>query len=280
MNLKKLLSKILISIAAVVCILILASACSKKEKSNSIVAKVNDSILTEDDLNVALSQERNSGKYREEYIQNWIEKEVLSQQASKKGIQDDAQFKFIADQNKKELTVAMFINKILDENNIEITDDEIKSYFESNKEDFRLTDNAYLLNRIYFNNFDKAVQFRNNVLNTDWNRALNVFNSEQSLVESSLQKLYFQYQIQPITLLRIVNNLEDSETSIILETEPMKYAIVQLISKYDNNSIPPIEVIKERVKERLTIIKKKEFLKNYIDKLIAEHNTEVVRYSE
>ncbi len=280
MNLKKLLSKILISIAAVVCFLFLAAACSKKEKSNSIVAKVNDSILTEDDLNVALSQERNSGKYREEYIQNWIEKEVLSQQASKKGIQDDAQFKFIADQNKKELTVAMFINKILDENNIEITDDEIKSYFESNKEDFRLTDNAYLLNRIYFNNFDKAVQFRNNVLNTDWNRALNVFNSEQSLVESSLQKLYFQYQIQPITLLRIVNNLEDSETSIILETEPMKYAIVQLISKYDNNSIPPIEVIKERVKERLTIIKKKEFLKNYIDKLIAEHNTEVVRYSE
>jgi hypothetical protein len=280
MNLKKRLSKIVISTAALVCLLFLAAACSKKEKSNSIVAKVNDTILTEDDLNVALSQERNSGKYREEYIQNWIEREVLSQQASKKGIQDDAQFKFIADQNKKELTVAMFINKILDENNIEITDDEIKSYYESNKEDFRLPDNAYLLNRIYFNNFDKAILFRNNVLNTDWNRALNVFNGEQSLVESSLQKLYFQYQIQPITLLRIVNNLQDGETSIILETEPMKYAVVQLISKYDSNSIPPIEVIKDRVKERLTIIKKKEYLKNYIDKLIAEHNTEVVRYSE
>ena len=279
MNLKRHSSKIKV-VTAIAIFFFIAAGCSKKERPSSLVAKVNDAVLTEDDLNYALTQDRNKGKYREEYIQNWIEKEVLFQQAFKKGIADDAQFKFIADLNKKELAVAMFINKIQDENNFEVSDDEIKNYYNNNKEDFRLTDNAFVLNEIYFNNFDKAVQFRNNVLNNDWNRALNIFNGEQSILESNLQKLYYQYQVQPITLLRVVNNMEAGETGIVIETEPMKYALVQLIAKYDNNSIPPIELVKDKIKNRLIIIKQNEFLKNYINKLIAEHNTEVVRYSE
>lgn len=278
-RLRKLSSKITISLAVLLCLL-LTIACSKKEKSNLLVAKVNDAVLTVDDLNIALSQNRNNGKYREEYIQSWIEKEVLSQQAAKKGVQDEREFKFISELNKKELAVAMFINKILDENKIEITDDEIKDYYDNNKEDFRLSENAFVLNKILFNDFDKAVQFRNNVLNSDWDKALNVFNGEQSIVESSVQKLYCQYQVQPVSLLRIVNNMDIGETSIVFETEPMKYAVVQMISKYDSNSVPSIDIIREKIKERLAAIKQKEFLKNYIDKLISEHNTEVVRYSE
>jgi hypothetical protein len=278
-NLRKHSSKIFF-LAALVCFLFIAAGCSKKEKSASIVAKVNDAVLTEDDLNIALSQDRNKGKFREEYVQNWIEKEVLFQQASKKGIQDESQFKFMADLNKKELAVALFISKIMDENNVDISDNDIRNYYENNKEDFRLNDNVFVMNEIYFNDFDKAVQFRNDVLNNDWNRALNIFNGDKSIVEVSPQNLYYQYQIQPITLLRVVNNMEVGETSIVLETEPSKYALVQLITKYDNNSIPPFEVIKDKIKDRLLIIKKKDFLKNYIDKLIAEHNTEVVRYSE
>ena len=40
------------------------------------------------------------------------------------------------------------------------------------------------------------------------------------------------------------------------------------------------EESKNKMRERLIMILKKEFLKKYIDKLIEEHNTEVMRYSE
>jgi len=259
---------------------LLAVSCSKEEKSAKNIAKVNNAVLTEDDLKNALSEERNSGKYRDEYIHEWIETEILFQQAEKEGLLKEKNFNSILEQSKKELASAIFINKILSDNNIQATEEEIKKYFEEKKEDFKLADNLYQLNIINFNNFDKAVQFRNTLIETDWNRALNIYRGEQSIIGSSSKVLLYKYQIEPLTLLRVISNLDENEISIVFETEPMKFTIVQLIQMVGKDVIPPFEIIKEEAKERLLVVKKKEFLKEYIDKLIADHNLEIVRYSE
>ena len=69
----------------IIAILFFAS-CSENKKNPKSVVKVNNSVLTEEDLDSALSDKRVSGKYREEYIQSWIETEVLFQKAEEEGI--------------------------------------------------------------------------------------------------------------------------------------------------------------------------------------------------
>jgi len=66
----------------------------------------------------------------------------------------------------------------------------------------------------------------------------------------------------------------------VMETEPGKFAVVQLIDRLNRDIIPPLSVVREEVKARSSVIKKREIIKKYIDKLIADHNLEIKRYSE
>ena len=254
--------------------------CSKEEKPLKYVAKVNKSVLTEDDVKSALLEEHNKGIYREEYINNWIQTEILYQEAADKGLLNDKEFKSLLERSKKELASALFIKKLMDEEKIEPTDDEIKEYFNNNKDDFKLADDVYKINEIQFNNYNKAIEFRNSLLETDWDRTLSQYHTSQSIIELLPQKLLLKYQIQPITLLRVITTLDINEVSVVLETEPMKFTVVQLLEKFSKDLIPPFDMVKNEVKERLSIIKKNQFTKEHIDKLIADHNLEIERYSE
>ena len=254
--------------------------CSKKEKPAKYVAKVNKSVLTEEDVNLALADERYKNLYREEFINSWIKTEVLFQEAADKGILNEREYKSLYERSKKELAAALFIQKIMTEKSIEPTDDEIIQYYNQNKDDFKFIDDAYKINQIQFNNYDIAVQFRNALIENEWDRAFNKFRNEKSIVEYSQNKLLFKYQIQPVSLTRIIPNMALNEISVVIETEPMKYSVVQLIDKYVKDTIPHLELVKEDVKKRLAIVKKNQYLKEYIDKLIADHNSEIVRYSE
>jgi hypothetical protein len=136
------------------------------------------------------------------------------------------------------------------------------------------------VNIIYFNDFDKAVQFRNIVIDANWNSSLNKYRMESSIISNATSQLLYKYQIQPLSLLRTVNNLQKDEVSLVIETEPSKFALVQLIEKLGKDSIPSFDDAREEVKERVTMIRRKEFLRTYIDKLITEHNLDIKRYSE
>jgi len=280
MNLPKLLSKQIKYCIWFFLLLAGLTSCSQEGKSNKYVAKMNNEILTEEQLDTALSKEQNKGKLREEYIHNWIETEILFQESQKKGITDDKQFNSLLERSKKELAVALLLKKISEENKIELSSEEISMYFEGNKDEFKLEDDVYLLNIIKIGNFEKAVEFRNKLMESDWNKAKNSFKNDPTVLTIDEMRYYCRHQLQPVTLLRAVNNLDENEVSIVIETEPSKYSVVQMITKYNAYSIPPLDVVKDEVTSRLRAIKKRDFLKDYIDKLITDHNPEIVRYSE
>ena len=93
------------------------------------MVKVNNSVLTEEDLDSALSDKRVSGKYREEYIQSWIETEVLFQKAEEEGITDNFEFKSIVENSRKKLAASMLLQKLAAENTISPTTDELKKFY-------------------------------------------------------------------------------------------------------------------------------------------------------
>jgi len=270
-----------ISFALVLSLLFLEnSGCSKPEKQEKFVAKVNDAVLTEDQISSALNDEDNKGKYRSEFINDWIENEILFQEAEKAGVLKENKFNSLVEKSKRHLAASLFIEKLLGENKIEVTDDEISKYYDAHKNEFKLPDDAYKINIVNFSDFDKAVKFRKAWMETGWDKALNAYRTEKSIISSEPSKLIYKFQVQPLALLRIITNLQPSEVSIVVETEPLKFAIVQLIEKLDKDTVPALESVKDDVAERLMMAKRREFVRSYIDKLISDHNLEIVRYSE
>lgn len=256
------------------------AGCSKEEKSDKYVAKVNESVLTEEQIKMGLSENQNKGKYRSEFINSWIQNEILFQEAQKEGITNEKEFNTVLDRSKKELAAVFLINKILADNSVDVKDDEVIKYYDESKNDLRLDDDAYRLNIAQLNNFDKAVQFRNKLIETDWVRALNSIQKDQSVTSSESAVLRYKHQIEPISLLKQLDDMQPSEVSPVLQTGQSNYTVVQVVDKLYKGAIPPLEYVQNEIKERLLIIKRREFVKNYIDKLISDHNLEIVRYSE
>lgn len=256
------------------------AGCSKEEKSVKYVAKVNKSILTEEQVQMGLSEEQNKDKYRSEFINAWIQNEVLFHEAQKEGITNGKEFNTILERSKKELAAAFLINKILADNKVDVNTEEVTKYYDESKNDLKLGDDAYRLNIAHFNNFDKAVQFRNRLIESDWNRTLISFQKEPAVTASESAVLRYRYQVQPLNLLKQLSDMQPNEVSTVLQIGQSDYTVFQLIDKFDKDSIPPLEFVKDEIKNRLLVIKRKEFVKNYIDKLVSDHNLEIVRYSE
>ncbi len=254
--------------------------CSKEEKDTKGVVQVNRAVLTEKDLDSALSDRKNQGRYREEYIQNWIETEVLYQEAVKNGILDDKNYQSIIEQSKKRLAASMFLDRELSENKIDPTNDELLKYFEDYSQDFRLNNDAYEVNIAVFNNFDKAVKFRSILMESDWNKSINAFRSDPSLIRESENNIVNSSILSPVSLSKVVSNLEVNEISLVVETEPSKFSVVQLLDKFSKGVIPPFNAVRNEVKEQYLVLKRKDFIRNFIDKLVEDHNIEIKRYSE
>lgn len=256
----------------------LAVACSEEQKSEKIVVKVNEAVLTKNMLDSALSAKANSAKLKDEFINDWIETEVLYQEAVKDGVLDEDEFVTLLNRSKKELASTLYIKKLLEENEQTPDDDEVAKYFNDYKNDFLLKDDLFKLNFMRTADFDKAVQARNRIIESSWDKAKDFFRTDSTLTFSS-ENLY-RDELQSAILLRVVNSLMVNETSIVMEIEPGFFSVIQLAAKYPSDSIAPYEIEKENAKKRLLILKQKEFVKEHIKKLVAEHNLEIERYTE
>lgn len=271
--------RIKINLFIIICLLAFVG-CSSEKKSSEHIVKVGDSVLTEETLDKSLGEFQNQAKLREEFINDWIEKEVFFQEARNNGILDSEEFNRIIEKSKKELAAALLIRNYLDENKYEPTVDELKNFYERFKQDFTFVEDSYKINRAYFNNIDAAIRFRKLLIESDWKKTLISFKGDESLIKEESDILIPAHKFETITQYKAVSNLLPSEVSIVLQEEPSKFAVVQLIEKFDKGSLPVYEMITDVVKERFMIFKNKELVRNYLNKLIEEHNIDIKRYNE
>jgi len=276
MNLKK-LSKNSLLVPFLISLIFLS--CSKEEKNEKNIAKVNDAVLTEDMLNAMMNDSKNKAKLKDEIINQWIEDEVLFQEAEKEGITNEKEFQKILERSKKNLAISFLIKKYLDKNEIQIKDEELKKYYDENKNEFVLNDELYYLRIARFENYESAIEFRKKLIETNWNIANNYIKTKTDKYQTK-EDLIYKKDLQPIQVVRIVNTMEINEISSIIDISSNEFIIINLMNKYSENTIPPFEAVKNLVKEKLTILKQKELIHNYLTELLSEHNLEIERFSE
>jgi hypothetical protein len=213
--------------------------------------------------------------YRSEIIRNWVRREVLYQAALEEGILDDAEFKRLLENSKKELAASLMLNKYFSEESLIFEPKDVEAFYRENRETFRLSADSYLFNLVIFNDEDKAILFRNTAVESDWNKALNVFKGDRSIVKDEMKILRYEQDIQPSVLLKILKELYQQEISIILPDEAGNFLAAQLVEKFDKGTIPPFETIKEKVENRFTAEKKQQLLDNYLKELYSDNEIEI-----
>ncbi|MEW6003051.1 MAG: peptidylprolyl isomerase [Nitrospirota bacterium] len=124
-------------------IIVLFFACAKKqEQKGEYLAKVGNVEITKADFESEFKSlpdfaqkmfEGNAGK--EKFLDELIKKEILYQEALKKGLDKDPEYLRKVENFKKISLIGLLLEKEI-ESKAKVTDQDIKNYYEKNKEDF------------------------------------------------------------------------------------------------------------------------------------------------
>lgn len=249
--------------------------CGEKKRNQEAIASVNDSYLYESDINVFADSANSPAFNKDEYIRNWINTELLYQDAVKNGITDEASFKSLIEKSRKELAKSIWLNRFLDEKVIVPSQKELEEYYHEFIDIFKVLIDTYYFNSAVFNNEDKAIQFRTALMESDWNKSTKTILKDTSVVEINTDYLLSIYKIISGNLSRVIKEMIPGEISLVIPLENGSYAVVQLIDRFEKNQIPPFKAIIELVKQSAIEKKKKDFLDEYLNKLYSENEIEI-----
>ncbi len=125
----------------------------KPAAGEKIAARVNDSVLLEKDVDSAVADFFGGlsadGKKRE-YIEQWVESELLYQKALEEGLQEDKEIQKKVDRFRHVLLEQEVLKKYLDDE-VVVTDDEIQAYYGANRAIFMRNEDEYRVKKISFN---------------------------------------------------------------------------------------------------------------------------------
>lgn len=262
-------------IIALFCVFSIISGCSKEKGNKNFIARVNKEYLTQEEFNALANGESENNFYRAEIIRNWIKQEVLYQEAEKKGVLKEDDFNALLQNEKRELAVSFLIRKYYETNKPKYEQKDIEDYYNKHQSEFQLFYDSYYINLIDFNNEDDAIKFRSLLLESDWNKALNIFKNDSSILKVKTAVLLNESQIYPVALQRIVSDLNPQEVSIVLNYQQGNYAVVQELQSFSKGTILPFEVSKDEAEKRLISQLKDDNLKNYIKDLYSNNNIEI-----
>jgi len=253
-------------------IFFLSINCQKKNEENNYIVRVNNSYLFEKDLNLS-QQAFNENK--EELINNWIEDELLYQEALKKGLIENDEFKLKFEIAKKQIAKSLLLEKFFEDKKIDLNEVVLKDFYEKNKVAFKLKRKSFYLNQVVFNNEESALKFRDLLSSSNWKGITSLVNKNSGVESIINKKLFYDYELSNNFLYNIVNEIDENEITPVLELDDSIYTIIQLLKKFNDNDIPDYNIIQEEVKEFFIQVERKKLLDDYLKELFSKNEIEI-----
>ena len=255
-------------------LLIVMMLCSEKP-SSPVIARVGKSILTVDDFNKSIPAEYSEQitlKQNINYVKQWIDTELLFQDALRKKIDREPAIKERLEKMKKDLLAAEIMNRFsLQEPKSTINDKAIRNYYELNKEKF-----------IREKDVAKYLEIVTSDLRTAWYISKNATEDNFiTLAEEYSQQTYPENNNVPyIALEDIQPEIRRAIFSISINviSNPIKseigYHVIRVLDKLEKGGICKEEEIWEDIINQLTVKTQKENMEQHLADLRLKTNVE------
>jgi hypothetical protein len=273
MNFQKLL-KLRAEKLLVLTLVILFTNCSREEKQKNYLAKVNDSYLTREELASLADTSDLDASAKNTLIKDWIYNEVLYQKAIEEGITETESFDKVLQSSYRKLAIAMLMKKFYDETEVEYKTSDLLSYYDKNKNYFIRTDDTYLINQAKFKDEVTAIKFRELALESNWEKAKQFFEKNNSVEFIETRNLKTLYEIYPLEVSDAVRYLVPDEISIVIRDKQMSYNVVQLEKKFPAFEQLPFEIIQSEVEKRYVSEQKSKSFDKFLKDLYS--NSEII----
>jgi parvulin-like peptidyl-prolyl isomerase len=248
-------------------------SCEKTDEGK-VVAKVDQRVLTEEDIDREIptgSGEKVTVDQKREYVRRWIRNELLYQEALKSKIDQEKDIKQRLEQITKDFVVTNFVEKEFADS-FSVLPEEIKEYYENNKEKFVRDEDEIRASHILLKNQEEAELVRTKlVFGADLGRLA----AEESLDPDTKFRAgdlgYFARQMAHPAIAEAAFKLEVGYFSKPIETE-WGFHVIKVTDKKKKGSIRELWEMENLITNLLSNQKRKEVVDRYIESLEGKYD--------
>lgn len=263
--------------------LFVVGGCSGRSGDGGYVARVNATVLTQDDIAHSRDSLGEIGASTHEYVNDWVVTELLYQEAERRGITDAPGFQKQLAQTRKRLAVAALLEREVFRgvDSTAAGDEEIAAYFKASAATFALREDVVLASTVLFSDRESANAFRTKILRgTSWEEALQQMAAEKNTnarpLRSANRRYFTRMTLFPEELWKLARALPREEVSFPLKTDA-GYIILRMHEIHRQGELPPLTYVRREVQERLLMDARRWRYDEFVSTLRERHSVDVRR---
>lgn len=269
---------------AILLITIVASifviSCSKGGVQNSsVVAKVGPTNITQEDAGRELKalpdqiQKMFQGQEgTERFVDELVKKEVLYQEAKKKGLENNQEFQKKVEDFKKLTLISALLEKEIEEKS-KVTDKEVQDYYEAHKKDFA-ANNQVRASHILVKTEEDAKKLLDQIKKgADFAKLAKANSIDTGSAKNGGDLGFFSRGQMVPEFERAAFGLKKGEVSNPVKTQ-YGYHLIKVTGVKEGN-IVEFDKIKQLLTQRLTAAKQKDLFDSYVNDLKKSYKVEI-----
>jgi hypothetical protein len=214
------------------------------------------------------------------YVANWATDEVLYEEATKAGVEDNDTLKLRIEDARRRLMIEALLQQRVYSDTGAIIDADIHAYFQQHAAEFVAREDMLQLNIMGLTDRDAANTFANDVAQgSAWSAEEGKFRADSSrapMIVGSAARTYFsQSTIFPQELWKVAQNLNVDEVSYPLKTGA-GYYVIQLLALVKQGTASNEDIARDEIRGRLMIERRRQKYIDLIGTLRKQYNVEIL----
>lgn len=252
------------------------AGCGRPEREKSYVARVGDAVLTSEQVREHSGQ--TDGDAARDYVAAWVANEILYQEARRRGLADSEEIRKQIEEARRQFAIAALLEReVYSADTAAISEEDLRREFEANRESYRLREDVAHISFAMFGEREAANVFRSKVLQgVTWGAALDSVKQEfqESVLRSAERQLFTQADLYPEELWKAARALRKEDISYVIRTQA-GYAVMIVHSTKAQGEIPDFDYVREEIRSRLLLEKRRERYNALVERLRSQHKVEL-----
>lgn len=261
--------------------MLLSGGCERQHEPEEYLARVNNEYLTIDMIQRKFEQIHgvNEALVRE-YVNQWLTSEILFQEARRRGLDRDERVLAPLQDVRRHLAInALLEDEVYAEIFDDISEEEVRGYFETHREEFILNEPLVEISYVLFEQRSAATTFRNAVVQgTTWEVALeNILTDPEraaGVIEVGERGYYKERELYPAEIWRAARQLGQGGVSFPVSTS-LGFYIIRHHRTIQGGEPYPLGYVSNEIRERLVIKRRQERYEEFLLELRERYPIEI-----
>ena len=250
-----------------------------EEDADTVVARVNQSTLTADELEAEMKAAALSGatlQMRKDWVSDWVRTELLYQEALRRDLDRDGATVRELDRMCRDHLANVVLDDIAADTSMAVTDEEVADYFETHGQEFVYHEPELRLSVIVLPDETTARQVRNQLARG--RGAFEELARTRSLHPSSARGGDLGYlkraDISDVSVQEIVFSLQPGQISRPVLSESGSY-IFRVVDRCEAGTLPPLDEVRGEIVSRMLRDRRRELVRRFVDGLRQGADVEI-----